>query len=369
MTFLLLLFSFGFPYCKDGVNGCVKCDSHGDQCSQCQRPEYVMTDGPFYFCICNTDSHYHDDHSTCTLAQRCTTSDVEFCEYCIGNKCVECDSERHMVLMNDKCGCYSDYHLEDGDEPNTCKCQQGYAFNRKGKCEEIDYTGTGGGHGCIESVGSTYFTQTCVKCNEHFVLTKGDFTDTCVCEENYILDPISNNKNESRCLPLFPETCREGCVCDKNSQICLSCKENYIPQYYQDQTTIANCIPTSECPSTAPENCVRCNKDQVCIECKDGLYYLPSQNKCVERTIFDSGNYITGCIYAESSRCELCEKEYFLYQSSNMLMATCNLYGASAKPTLYVDLQTVSPDVISEKDDQIVFNLDEIAERKQRISN
>ena len=53
---------------------------------------------------------------------------------------------------------------------------------------------------------------------------------------------------------------------------------------------------------------------------------------------FDGDNYIRGCINSESTRCELCEKEYYLYQSSNM-KTSCNLDGARANPALYADRQ------------------------------
>lgn len=143
----------------------------------------------------------------------------------------------------------------------------------------------------------------------------------------------------------------------------ISCKENYIPEYYYDLSTIANCIPTYECGDNAPENCIRCNKNQECIQCKEGLYYVPDLNKCVERTLFTAERNIQGCIYASNKWCLLCEKEYRLLGS-----AGCVLNSPSAISSLYANLKEMNfeTNVWSENNDQITFNLDKIKDTQNR---
>ena len=131
------------------------------------------------------------------------------------------------------CDYYGHFESGKGDEADKCVCKEGYHIDDRDRCMETRKECFLGCEECF------YFDSSCVKCKPNFEKSKIKKSE-CECKEGYYLDEYEY-ESKNRCLETF-QNCPEGCNCDQGSGICKSCKEGFMPQYFDDYTIVRSCF-------------------------------------------------------------------------------------------------------------------------------
>ena len=272
-----------------------------------------------------------------TLCYKCN---IQNCKTCIGeisnNSCISCikgfteiyenNNEGKIINClsnNNNCGneceicnynekicskCFSGYYIPNDDE-DKLNCKKCSTEN----CEECQ--GTKNSNFCIKcksnfipkynenniiencNIKCSSGSRNCQVCNEKE-------NECSKCNNGYYIPSDSEMKLE--CEKCFIENCK---ICEgrKNSNICLSCMNNYLPIYENGE--IKSCYLS--CELGLGEKCLSCSqKDKECAECNNG-FYMPidetDKSKCSKCSI-DNCKICHGT--KNNNICDNCEENF-----------------------------------------------------------
>ena len=345
------------------IPGCTQCNEEQTICHSCDTDlHYNYRPSGNAKCSCNHDDLYYEYRGSCqkVSSENCNIG----CKYCfIGATyaCGECDSSKHFEQNSNYCYCNSEEHFElgTGDDADKCVCKEGYALYKDIRCTLIEY-------GCSSGCESCYgYDRSCIQCKDKFELITSKSNHSCFCQEGYVLDEYSYSSRD-RCIEAFPKSCPEGCNCDEKFT-CISCKNDFLPIYYDDFVTLKSCNKTVDCPQDISDLCQKCNEEGQCLICKDGYIYSQKESKCILRDESIKCREV-GCLQCSRSdqfKCDVCRNGFDTqyYPEDNVIY--CSLQTHEPLKIIYMEL-TDNNIVKKDEDDKININLDNIEEEKRR---
>ena len=246
------------------------------------------------------------------IDNRCV--ETENCLESYFGKCVQCsyDNNYYLDKKDNKCkkkdGTF--INCKETIDGKSCEqCYNGYYFDEKGKCTDINFCSESGMNGrcdkCISGyyLASSYYKPGCTKdknCNE-----AGKDSGLCLsCNENYYLD-----YNDGKCKSNLEDN--EFKYCKSARGACNQC----IFYYYLGEDL--KCSPTKGCLES---------NNGICNVCSEG-YYLGLDNKC---------SLIERCIYStDEHTCKECEENYYYEVKNRTCVLAENEYKNCKKVNSY----------------------------------
>ena len=101
-----------------------------------------------------------------------------------------------------------------------------------------------------------------------------------------------NNGNYNKGENTNSEACIPNCLYCEEDFVCTECNVGYEPSYYNDGTSIKECLKTERCKDNS-ETCLICKSKSVCSKCNAG-YFLPS-DKIGIRSVKNAPSIIVVC--------------------------------------------------------------------------
>ena len=364
--------------CMYGNNYCIKCSEEKDKENLCIKCE---------------DGYYPDEYGGCSYTKNCILSErgkclkckedyilvgienylhegIKICKSLFAEDLKFCETINYNNGLCDKCK--ENYYVNQKDKKcsNTKNCDEsifgicinchfGYYLDKKNnECKEQKDNFV---H-CKESMNG----ENCYICDEDFYFDENGiciFNNNCLrqrkdlkcekCIENYYLTEIDN-------ICTTEKNCEYG---DRNTGICLICKDNYYIDYKDGKckSNLENndfkhcryadgfckecdvdyyigddhkCSTTRFCSESNDGICFECTDNyhlgldnrctnikyciysdnyNKCLECEDGFYFNKDKNSC----IISEGNF-TNCKIGYNNFCERCKDDFYLNQTNHL---------------------------------------------------
>ena len=288
--------------CEPCAEGCNKCDSRVDQCTECLKEGYYVSETNSGIVKC---SKCPDNCKLCSIqAGVLTCSDCidgfykgsdgkcERCQYpcsaCTSStSCLTC-KPGHLLEGNSCQSLCSDNCLTCKDESSKCdSCHEEFVLSGTQcvRCPEgCKVCETDEGKTICRSCIDGYFKtgEECVKCESPCAtcFNTNTVSGCYSCEVGYYMDKIYTyptpygghcslcSEKDSHCIE-----CASECIDDDldTNQPCHNFKCTKCDEGYSLSNDFQSCI---QCP----ENCLTCTDSQTCIECKEG--YMLNGTTC-----------------------------------------------------------------------------------------
>ena len=102
------------------------------------------------------------------------------------------------------------------------------------------------------------------------------------------------------------EACIANCLYCEEDFVCTECNDGYEPSYYNDGTSIKECLKTERCKDNS-ETCLICKSKSVCSKCNAG-YFLPSDKSDIPECQKCSVHHCGVCSgNTNADTCQSCE--------------------------------------------------------------
>ena len=297
-----------FPDENGGCSYTNNCEiSDRGECIQC-KDDYILVGENTYlfegFILCK--SIYSPDFKNCEeinlrkgICSKCENGfnltiidhrciETENCLESSFGKCIQCSYNYYLDKSDNKCKKQEDIFVNCKmtiDGKSCDECNNGFYFNEKGYCIEINYCSeidnSGGCQKCINGyyLSSSYYKPACSK-DENCYQADKDSGLCLICNENYYID-----YNDGKCKSNLENN--EFKFCKSARGLCNECINNY---YLGEDL---KCTPTKGCQESNNGIC------EICSE----KYYLGLDNKC---------SLIKRCIYSINEyNCKECENNYY----------------------------------------------------------
>ena len=302
-----------FPDENGGCSYTNNCEiSERGECIKC-KDDYILVGENTYlyegFILCK--SIYSPDFKNCEyinmrkgICSKCKEGfylnkidnrciETENCLESSFGKCLECTYGYYLDKIDNKCKKQTEKFLncmQTIDGKSCDKCNEGFYFDEEGNCIEINYCSKLGNSGecekCISGyyLSSSYYKPGCSKDKNCYEADKD--SGLCLqCKENYYID-----YKDGRCKSNLDNN--EFKYCKYSRDLCKECINNY---YLGEDSKCSN---TKGCQES---------ENGICKICSEG-YYLGRDNKC---------SLIEKCIYSINEyNCMECEDEYY-YNENN----------------------------------------------------
>lgn len=272
--------------------------------------------------------------------------------------CKDCSPDQ--TICN---SCDSLNHFKLDRNTRLCVCEEYYLLYKNYTCDMVTDRCKYGCTYCYQ-----YFDE-CITCGENFELTDKSNT-TCYCKDGYFYD---ERESEYKCIQKFPNACPTGCKCDSLNMNCESCKEGFIPEYYNDDITIKSCIHIVDCPQNISNTCTKCDLNGKCLSCKEGYLYSQLTSECVEKQDGIKCN-VDGCLqcssrswnnYQSKYSCLACTTgyDYLETPSGKTYPSKCEKHTPDPKKVAYLELDSY---IEKTKNGETLIKLQEIPTDKRR---
>jgi len=305
--------------CKACSKICKTCESDINNCKSCTIDLYLVESENKMTCISNSDGYYFDVSKG--IFKKCSQG----CKKCINpTNCISCDNNSGFLLVQNINSC-------------VLKCPDGYWKN--------------------------FLENKCMLCNSSCKLCLDDTNNCLECAEGYLTLKENKRKCFKECPPSYKYNsienyCESSCISPCNtctdSNNCIDCIENHY--LISISNNINNCV--ADCPDgfyndnislkcqTCPVNCKTCKNSETCLSCKNEKFYFEEKNLCLNSCPIKYYTQIVGndeiniktneskntckkckseCSVCTGSQdnCLSCEQGYFYYTKGKDCLVDC----------------------------------------------